>query len=462
MGHVEERIADFIVNTRADAVPREALAAAQRSILDCVGCMLAAAGEPHGRSIAAFARVEGGGDGRSSVIGTSVTTSRTMAALANGTLAHGLDYDDGRTATGHAASILLPAALALGEPVRASGHDILVAYAIGLEVITHISEACDFEEKQAGFHRTSLFGTLAATATAARMLGLTAQQTRMALGASGSLAGGVCQNFGTYTKPLHAGMAARNAVTAALLASDGWTASDNILGGPGGWAAAFVRTYDYDAMARDLGTEWRTATRTPLIKEFPCCGLIHGPIGSLLTLVRQHQLTADMVAEVEVTAPYDSMVLMYPNPTSGYQGRFSLVYAVATALIDGRLDLDSFTDEKLARREYGETVRKVRVNVTSKWDRPTERGQRRVKADDGLPVIVRLNDGRVLRESTHRVRGLDSDDAVAAKFRRNARRVLPAADAEAALDAWRRLDSAGDVREIILAVTTSKSAVHAA
>jgi 2-methylcitrate dehydratase PrpD len=349
--------------------------------------------------------------------------------------------------------MLLPTALALGEPLRASGEDILVAYAIGLEVITHIADACDFEQKEGGFHRTSLFGTLAATATAARLLRLNESQTLMAFGTAGALSGGLCQSFGTYTKPLHSGMAAKNAVTAALLAAEGWTGSEDILGGPAGWAAAFIRRFNYDAMGRDLGREWRTAERTPLIKEFPCCGLNHGPVTSLIGLIREHEFSADDVAEIEVTAPYDSMVLMYPQPKSGFEGKFSLVYCIATSLIDGCLDIDSFSDEKLFRPEYDAAVKKVRVNVTSQWDTPKTRGERRVKSDDGLPVVVRLKDGRTLVQRTARVRGLDTEVAVAEKFRRNASRAQMSADGvERALSLWSGLRNTSDITEAIGAV----------
>lgn len=450
MGQVEERIADFIVNTPADQVPEAALASAARSALDAVGCMLATSVEPQGRQIIAFARAEGGGS--ASVVSGSVKTSRTMAALANGVLAHGLDFDDGRTGTGHAAGMLLPVALAAGEAQGVSGRDLLAAYAIGLEVITHISDACDFEQKEGGFHRTSLFGTIAATATASRLLGLTVGQTQNAIGTAGALAGGLCQSFGTYTKPLHSGMAAKNAMTAALLAADGWTGSPDILGGPAGWGSAFIKRFKYDAMASDLGTDWRTASRTPLIKEFPCCGLCHGPITSVLTLIRQHGLTAEMVATVEVAAPYDSMVLMYPSPVSGYQGKFSLPYCMATALIDGRLDVDSFSDDKLHRPEYAETLAKIRVNVTSVWE-GTQRGSRRAKADDKVPVILRLKDGRTVSQSTAHVRGLDSESAVADKFRNNAARALPLAQVETAFAAWSGIAAARDVRDAIASVT---------
>jgi 2-methylcitrate dehydratase PrpD len=451
VGRVEERIAEFIVSTSASEVPEAALKAARNSSFDCVGCILAAAAQPYSQGILRFVQEEAAA-GESTVIGTGLRTSRSMAALANGTLAHWLDYDDGRTACGHAASVLLPAALAIGEPAGVSGRELLTAYAIGLEAVTHISDACPYEEKVAGFHRTSLFGTLGATATAARLLGLNQQQTVMALGIAGSMGTGVCQNFGTFTKPLHAGSASRNAVTAARLAGDGWTGSDDILAGPVGWAAAYIGHYDYEAMAKDLGAVWRTAEVPPMIKEYPCCGASHGPLDSLLSLMAEYGFTAGDVEELQVGAPYDSMVMIYREPSSGFQGKFSLLYSIATALVDGRLDVDSFTDAKLTRPEYAEAVKKIKVNVTSKWDTAHGSGgsdHSRFKPGDALPVIVRLGDGRTLSRSTPRIAGLQTPEEVAGKFRRNAVRTLPPDQVNAALDGWARLDELPDIREAV-------------
>jgi 2-methylcitrate dehydratase PrpD len=451
---VEQRIAEFIVGTPASDIPETAMTAAFSSALDCVGCILAAV-QPGNQAIVTLAGEEGG-DGECSVIGTAVRTSRGMAALANGTLAHWLDYDDGRTACGHAASVLLPTLLAIGEPLGASGHDLLAAYAIGLEVANHISDACPYEEKEAGFHRTSLFGTLGATAAAARLLGLDQQQSVMALGIAGSMGGGLCQNFGTFAKPLHAGSASRNAVTAAQLAGDGWTGSADVLGGPAGWASSYIGYFDYDAMAAELGKAWRTAAATPMIKKYPCCGGSHGPLDSLLSLMAEHRFTARDVVQVEVGAPYDSMVMMYRQPASGFQGKFSLLYSIATALVDGRIDVDSFSDAKLARPEYAEAAAKVRINVTEKWDTGTGTGgndHSRFKPGDALPVVVHLRDGSRLSRSTARVAGLQTQEEVAAKFRSNAARRLSLADADDALGRWTELAQLPDVRTALRTVS---------
>jgi 2-methylcitrate dehydratase PrpD len=455
VGNVERRWAEFVVETKADSVPATALAAAGRSVFDGIGCMLAAAGDPAVQPAVGLALAEGGG-GDASVVGTGVRTAPGPAAFANGTLTHWLEFDDGRGACGHPASVLLPTALAVGEPRGVTGHDLLVAYAVGLEAATHISDACTYEEKNSGFHRTALFGTIGATAVAARLAGLDAGQTMMALGIAGSMGSGVCQNFGTFTKPLHAGLSARNAVTAVRLASQGWTGSENILAGAAGWAAAYTTDFDYPAMTRDLGAEWRTADSPPMWKAFPCCGGSHGPLTSLLALIAEHGFTYRDVAEIEVGAPYDSMVMMYGEPDSGYQGKFSLRYTIATALIDGRIDLDSFTDDKLRRPEYAEVTARLRINLTSKWDLAVGGAgtdAKRFKPGDGLPVVVRLTSGQTLTRSTPHVPGLQTDEQVLAKFRGNAGRTLPADRVEAAVRQWSTPEEIADLGAAMAAVT---------
>jgi 2-methylcitrate dehydratase PrpD len=452
MGHVEQRIAEFIVGTRASEVPEAALTAARSSSLDCVGCILAAV-QPHGHKIVRFAQEEGG-TGESTVLGTGVRTSRSMAALANGTLAHWLDYDDGRTACGHAASVLLPTVLAIGEPLGVSGHELLTAYAIGLEVANHISDACSYEENVAGFHRTSLFGTLDATAAAARLIGLDQEQTVMALGIAGSM-GAASARTSARTPSRYT--LVRPAVTRSR--RHDWPptagqAATTSLGGPLGWAASYIGNYDYEAKAKELGAVWRTAEATPMIKKYPCCGASHGPLNSLLSLMAEFGFTARDVTELEVGVPYDSMVMIYREPASGFQGKFSLLYSIATALVDGHLDVDSFADAELARPEYAEAASKIRLNITSKWDSGSGGGNdhSRFKPGDALPVIVRLRDGRTLSRSTARIAGLQTSEKITEKFRRNALRALPPDQVDAALECWAKLEQLPDIRTAVRTV----------
>jgi 2-methylcitrate dehydratase PrpD len=451
-GQTERRIAEFIVDTDPSAIPVECYRAAREASFDCAGVMLAGVPEPHGRMIVDFAATEGG-PGPCAIAGTSVRTSATMAALANGTLGHALDYDD-MGGFGHPSVVLLPAALAAGEIVDASARDVLTAYILGFEVARHLSRAATYHQGERGFHSTVVFGTLGAVAAASRLLGLTVEQTITALGISGSMPSGVVQNFGTHTKPLHAGMTCRNGVMAAMLASKGWLACDNIVESKVGWAAAYIGhgNYDPQAMVKDLGSEW-TIQDTIVIKKYPCCGTNHSALDSLLALQREHRFRFEDVTEVEVTGlPDTSHVLLYPEPRYAFQGKFSLRYTVATALVDGCVEVDSFTDDRLARRELAEALRKVEIKVVSRWDPAWSAHPRET------PVTVRLADGRTLTRSTnrHTMRGTPADPLTAGelqeKFRQNARRCLPPDRAERALEIWWKMDGVSRIREALSAL----------
>ncbi len=457
-GKAEQQIAEFIVQTDERAIPSECYRVAREACFDCIGVMLAGAVQPHGRMIVEFASQEGG-RGPCTVVGTPLQSPPTMAALANGTLGHALDYDD-MGGFGHPSVVLLPPALAAAELAGASGRDVLTAYILGFEVGRHLSRGAHYVQGERGFHSTVVFGTMGATAAACRLLRLSVEQTIMALGIAGSMPGGVLQNFGTYTKPLHAGTASRNGVMAALLARSGWLACDNIVESKVGWAAAYIGAGNYDpgVMVKDLGTLW-TIQDTVVIKKYPCCGTNHSALDSLLSLMREHRFGADDVAEVEVGGlPAISHVLLYPTPSDAFQGKFSLPYVVSTALLDGRVDIDSFMDERLSRPELSEVLRKVEIKVVTRWDpaysdHPAE-----------TPVTVRLRDGRTLVRSTnrHTMHGTPADPLTAEelqeKFRRNARLCLPPEQVERALGSWWGLDGALRIRDALAAVASGARA----
>ncbi len=449
MGRTEQRLAAFITETAANDIPDESYRAAEQAIFDCVGVTLAGAAEPHGQMMTRFIATEGAQAG-CSVIGTGLKTSMSMAALGNGTLGHALDFDD-MGGFGHPSVVLLPPALAAGEPAGISGRDLLTAYIIGFEVGYHLNQGSRYAQGERGFHATAVFGTLAATAVASRLLGLSTEQTITALGIAGSMPSGIVQNFGTYTKPLHAGLSSRSGVTAALLARDGWTATDNVIESRVGWAAAYSGAGNYDAaaMVNDLGSVWGSKDKI-VIKKYPCCGSNHSSLDSLLSLMREHGFTLDDVAEVEATGfPAISHVLLYPEPTSVFQGKFSVHYNVATALIDGQIDIDSFAEERLSRPEFAEALDKVDIKVSSRWDPAVSNGPTE------NPVTVRLKDGRVLTRSTNRFRmhGTPVDplteDELTGKFRRNASLALTPDNIDAAVHAWQSIADLADIRTAI-------------
>jgi 2-methylcitrate dehydratase PrpD len=225
-------LADFVTKHRADDSPEAAIDAARRAILDCLGVMLAGSIESAARILQQVAQVEGGLP-LCTVVGTGRRTGSVWAALCNGTAAHALDFDDTNFALmGHPSAPVLAAALAAGELALADGRAVVHAFLLGFEVETTLAEVINPAHYEHGWHATCTLGTLGAAAAAARLLGLDGAQTRHALAVAASQSSGLKENFGTMTKPFHAGHAARSGVLSALMAREGWTASEHALEGP--------------------------------------------------------------------------------------------------------------------------------------------------------------------------------------------------------------------------------------
>ena len=226
---ITEQLAQLIAETTYEQLPASAVTQAKRALLDIIGVTLAGHGEAAGQIITAFVK-DAGGHQEAAILGTSLYTSPALAALANGTLGHALDFDDVTFhLRGHPSAPVVPAVLALGQALVASGKDVITAFVIGVEVEAKIGKAMTSAHLRRGWHPTATIGTLGAVAAAAKLFRLTGPQVQMALGIAASKAAGLRQNFGTMTKPLHAGEAARNGVEAAQLAQRGFTADPHIL-----------------------------------------------------------------------------------------------------------------------------------------------------------------------------------------------------------------------------------------
>ena len=384
------RLAEFVVTTKLRDVPEGAIAQVRRAALDTLGVTLAGAAEPVAASVRAVARAEGGTP-LCTVIGTALRTSPTWAALANGAAGHAHDFDDTNFALmGHPSVPLLSAALAAAEAEPAGGADVVRAYVIGFEVSAALGIALNPDLYTRGWHATSAVGTLGCAAAAASLLRLDAGQTRHALGIAASLASGLKENFGSMTKPFHAGHAARNGVFAALVAREGMTASDEALEGRQGYAAALSQAKLTPGAFDSLGQRWELVQSGIAVKPYPSCALTHSAIDALLELRAGHRLTAGQVAEIEVGVNHVVPdVLRHDRPASGLERKFSMQYCAAAALGDGRVDLGSFDDGPVADAGTRALVERVRMVVD-----PT--------LPDGLAqhawsrVTVRLGDGRTL------------------------------------------------------------------
>ena len=298
---IATQLAQRITALRYEDLPAEAVRWAKISLVDTLGCAFAGADEK-GPRIARKVLTGGRDSGPSLIWGTSQYALPLEAATINGTSAHALDYDDCNNAlAGHPSAALLPAILALGEEIGASGRDVILAYVVGFETQGKIGHGVHMHHYEKGWHPTATLGVFGATAASARLLGLSVEQTATALGIAVSLAAGVKANFGTMVKPLHAGQCSRNGLYAALLAKEGFTSSPEAFEHKQGFFEVFNGAGNYDA-ARVL-ENWASPLEILApgvgLKQYPCCGSTHSAIDAMISLRQQHQLTPANVARIE-------------------------------------------------------------------------------------------------------------------------------------------------------------------
>lgn len=277
--------------------------------------------------------------------------------LRTGTASHALDYDDLSWAmNGHPSVTLVPPLLALADETNASGQDLINAYASGFEAECAIARPISPDHYEAGWHATATFGTFGAAMAAAKLLNLDAELTERALNIAASMSSGLKCNFGSMTKPLHAGLCSRSGITAAHLAADEFTADATAISGDQG----FWSLYGPDERTSfSIGDRWAIQEDGIHVKSYPCCYFTHTAIAAAQTLVDEDINPTD-VDRVEILASQGAAdALHYKDPSTGLEGKFSMEYAVACAIVRDRVGLESFQDTAV-----GDTaVQQVRERV---------------------------------------------------------------------------------------------------
>jgi len=388
-----QHVIDYIVDSRFEKIPPKALAVAKGAILDCLGVALAGARHPGGMIAAEWSRKAAGAP-QATLWGHGVRTSAHDAALVNGTAAHALDYDDVTWGLiGHPSVSLVPAVLALGELIGASGRDALHAYVVGFEVMAKLGRTTQPRHSlDGGWHATGTIGAFGATAACCKLLGLSAEQTGMALGIAYSMTSGNVSNFGTMCKPLHAGLAARNAVEAAQWAQHGFTSLPHPFDGPRSFHEVYSRGLPADMKPlAELGHVYELVARGVVIKPYPCGVALHPGIDAVFALKAQNAFEPADVDAVDVgVTRYTYDKLCYLEPKTGLEGKFSMPYTIARALIDDNIGLDTYTDKFVQDAKAQELTRRVTMYVHDGIERTWKGGSRPVH------VRIRLRDGRVL------------------------------------------------------------------
>jgi 2-methylcitrate dehydratase PrpD len=435
-------IADFVASA---TVPADARHQAAVAFKDTIGVMLAGAVEP--ASVIAQETAKEDGTGPCRVLGTALTTSADLAALANGVAAHALDYDDMCfVSLAHPSCALVPATLAAGELVEAPAAALLDAYAVGFEIECRLGTVMNPRHyHQRGWHCTSSIGTLGAAAAAARVLGLDAAAARHALGIAASAACGLKENLGTMVKPLHAGLAARNGVMAARLARRGFTASTHAIDGPQGYLAAMdSERPSLDLAVADLGMRWEILDTAITVKLYPSCAATHPPLDALLELKRREGFTAGDVDTIDVEV--DSMtprLLIYPSPSTGLEAKFSMPFCAAAAVVHPRIGIDTFDAAQIRHPEVQALLPRVTLRANTAFDAAAPLSQAR--------VTVRLRDGREFSQRADGAGGYPgrlTDQELEAKFTDCASRILGQTGAASAWASLREIERVSNVRHL--------------
>lgn len=449
MDALATKVAEFVARTDFDRLPEEVVRAAKSAFLDCLGVALAGANEESARICAALAREEGG-VGEATIIGQAHKASTAMAALSNGTAAHALDYDHSFL-MGQPTAGLIPAALAMGEALQAGGRQVLAAYVAGFEVVSRLARSMPQLSTHGHWHSTSSLGTLGAAGCCAKIAGLDASGVLHALGISASMASGLVWNFATMTKPLHAGLAAKNGVLAARLAARGFTSSPSTLEQGKGVFDCFARGLECDLSPFEgLGTTFDLAEIGISIKPYPCGGLTHTAVDAVLEL-RRKGLLAEQVETMNVgVTPHVFDRIMTALPQNGIEGKFSMPYILARALVDGELVLDTFTDESVRDPVIRRLAEKIAMNLDATLEETAEGGR-------PAHVTVKLTDGRVASRRLDFARGTPrrpmSTDEVRAKFEACASRVLTKEQVKETAGVIDTLDELEDIGKLCALLT---------
>ena len=356
-----QTLAEYVKSVKLDKVPQRDIDVAKLAILDQIGVALAGVGEDPGVKVQAM--VDRCTASEATVLGTPRKTTTWLAALANGTLGHTLDFDD-CSSFGHPSVVLVPAMLATGETQDRSGRELLEAYIAGYEVGEALSRIVPRRPDQFhGLHSTAMFGSLTSATVSGRLLGLDDSRQRHAWGIAASQSGGITGNFGTHTKPLHGGIASQAGVMAAELALGGFESNPDALDAPLGYiysvvAAGNMEGVDANKAVAGLG-QWHIAD-TWRLKKYPCGYIAQGAIDAALKFRADSGLRLEDLTSVEIRVPHLQPYFRV-RPAGEFSGKFGYEYPVASAILDGEVIKKTFSDTAFKRPDLQRHLAKFRT-----------------------------------------------------------------------------------------------------
>jgi 2-methylcitrate dehydratase PrpD len=454
---VTKYVAQFVVDTTLAQVPENVLELGKKSILDGLGLALAGSVAESGTLVLKYLQDLGLEYTGTRVVGSGMKVPARFAAFANGVSIHADDFDDTQLAAAkdrvygllvHPTAPVLPAVLAFAELKGASGRELMLAYHLGVEVECKVAEAISPRHYEDGFHSTGTCGPLGAAAAGGKLLGFDAKQIRRALSIAASQAAGLRENFGTMTKPFHAGHASESGIVAVDLTNLGWTAADQILEAPRGFFHAYGGSYDPAAIIDRLGKPWTFSSPGISIKPFPSGSLTHPGMTELLRVMRKEHIKAVDVERVDVGTNHNMPnALIHHRPATGLQAKFSMEFCLAVLLLYGEATLAEFRDDVVNRPEVQAMIHRVNFYV----DPDAEKA-----GFDKMTTILRihLKNGKTLSGRADFGKGSPADpmtyEEVADKFRGNAAFAnWPKEKAETIVELVRTLERVDDARKLV-------------
>ncbi|MCY0097001.1 MmgE/PrpD family protein [Hoeflea ulvae] len=388
----------FVLDADFSSLPADVLEEGRKSMLDGFGLALSGSVARSGELARAHLQaVAAAGD--CTVIGSDMKLPPRFAAFVNGVGVHADDYDDTQLAVAadrvyglltHPTATALPAAFAVAEEVGGSGKDLMLAYQLGVEVECKVAEAISPRHYQHGFHATGTCGTMAAAAAAMKLRGLDLDTALQAFSIAASQSAGLRENFGTMTKPFHAGRSSESGVLAADLAAAGWSAAKEILESHRGFFQAAGGGYDEAAIRGKLGAPWTFGSPGVSIKPHPSGSLTHPGMTEMLRLILENDLRPEQVEKVRVGTNHNMPnALIHHRPTNELQAKFSMEFCMAILLLERRAGLPEFTDEVVMRDDVREMIKKVDFYVN---DEAEAAGYSKMTTI----IDIALKDGRVV------------------------------------------------------------------
>ena len=453
--YLSRLVADWVVSTGYEDLPAEVVQAVTTFVTDHFGVVLVGTRKESSRIIADLASQWGARDGGCTMVGLSGKTSAPFAALVNGATGHALELDDDhREGTQHPGVAVIPAAFATAEQEGKSGRDLILAVALGYEIMIRLGEAHLGKSYLCGFHPTGTCGSIGAAVAAGKLLGLDAGRMVSAIGLGASQSAGLStfRSNGAWNKRLHPGHAAQAGVLSAYLARNDFRGPSESLLSPEGWlqAYAYKGEFDVDFITRDLGTRWELLDNS--IKVHACCRFAAPIVDATLEAVTRENIAPQDVAEISVGMArfplYRSLTEPRQrkyNPTSVVDAQFSLPFAAAVSVVKRRAFVEEYSETGIRDPAVIDLAQRVNWFVDDDAEHvwPT-----RYPAQ----VNIRLKDGRLVQSRVEWPKG-DPENAVTReeledKYTKLAAVAIGAAKAESSFATLQRLAEIDDVRKL--------------